>query len=107
MDRTIGGIDLAIIARDHLTDWEALRSCLELTRQQKENIRRSYPDDYEKQKLECLEIWKETTGNEATYGALIEAAQEAELRSLADKVRVMAKKQPSTPTPQSKGTCII
>ena len=89
--------DMSTIARKYLTDWESLRSYLGLSRVQKEDIRKSYPGDYPKQKHECLELWKETKGNEATYGAFIRAAEKAEDQQLADRVKaVIAAKTSST-----------
>ena len=52
-----------------------------------------YPRDYGKQKRECLEVWKEERGGrEATYRALISAAEEAKDQLLADKIRDMIEK---------------
>ena len=56
MDDEIGDEDLAVIAMDHLMDWEALRPFLGLSRVQKVEIAKSYPGDYGKQKRECLEL---------------------------------------------------
>ena len=87
LDEIIGDTDLAKIARDYMTDWDSLTPYLGLNRPQREEIRRSYPGDYGKQKRECLEVWKEVKGNEATYRALIKAAEEAKAQNLADNVR--------------------
>jgi hypothetical protein len=84
--------DLAVIARDHLTDWENLQPFLGLSRAQKKEIARSYPGDYGLQKQECLEVWKEKIGREATYRALISAAEEARDQQLADNIRDMLEK---------------
>ena len=81
--------DVATIARDHLIDWESLSPYLGFSRPQKEGIRKSYPGDYGKQKRECLEVWKEMKGKEATYGAFITAAEEAKNQQLADGVKAM------------------
>ena len=81
--------DLAVLARDHLTNWESLRPFLGLIRQQEAEIRNSYPKDYGRQKLECLEVWKEMKGDGATYDALIRAAEKAKDQLLADRVRTM------------------
>ena len=83
--------DLAVIARDYLTDWEDLHPFLGLTRAQKKEIINSYPRDYGKQKRECLEVWKEVKGDGATYRALISAAEKAKKKELADKIRDMLK----------------
>ena len=84
--------DMAVIARDHLVDWENLHSFLGLSRVQKREIANSYPTDYRKQKQKCLEIWREVNGAEATYAALISAAEEAKDKDLADSVRSLLKK---------------
>ena len=78
--------DLAVIARDHLTDWGSLAPFLGLTRPQEQQIARSYPGDYARQGQKCLQVWKEMKGAEATYQALISAAVEARDQLLADAV---------------------
>ena len=83
--------DLAVIARDYLTDWEDLHPFLGLSRAQKKEIIKSFQGDYGKQKRECLEVWKEVKGDGATYRALISAAEKAKNRELADNVRGMVK----------------
>ena len=96
LEEVVSDVDVTTIARDHLTDWESLKSYLGLSRQQQVNIRKTY-SDYGQQKRECLEVWKEMKGNEATYGALITAAEEAKDKKLADGVRAMlASTVPST-----------
>jgi hypothetical protein len=91
LNKTIESRELAIIARDRLTNWETLRPFLGLKRQQNKSITESHPKDYEKQKLECLEVWQEAVGDKATYGALIKAAEDARLHDLADGVRKLCK----------------
>ena len=87
MDRVISDRDLAVIARDHVTHWRSLAPFLGLSRAQKKEIDESFKWDYEAQKMECLEVWKEERGREATYQALISAAEEAENLQLAHTVR--------------------
>ena len=77
--------DLAVIARDHLTDWRSLAPFLGLNGAKEGEIARA--GDYGGQKRECLQIWKEMKGDEATYQAFIAAAVEAGNRQLADAVR--------------------
>ena len=89
LDDEIGDEDLAVIARDYLMDWETLRPFLGLSRVQKVEIAKSYPGEYGKQKRECLELWKEVQGEEATYRAFITAAERAKDKRLADCVRAM------------------
>ena len=78
---------LAIIARDHLTDWGSLAVFLGLTRARQQQIARSYSGDYGRQKRECLQVWRRMKGAEATYQALISAAVEARDQLLADAVK--------------------
>ena len=101
LDKEISDRDLAIIAQDHLTDWKALRPFLGLSHSQVTEILQSYPTDYQKQKHKCLIMWKETQGHEATYCALIRAAEDAQAQSLADGVRSV---QPPTHSPHSQGS---
>ena len=89
LEEVISDVDIANIARDILINWELLRPYLGLSRAQKEAIRKSYPGQYEEQKCESLEIWKEMQGDGATYGAFITAAEEAKDQQLADGVRAM------------------
>ena len=103
LDEKVSDRDLAIIARDHLADWKALRPFLGLSRPQEREIVQSYPTDYGKQKQECLEVWKEMKGKEATYRALIKAAEDAEAQNLADSVRAMDMKPETTPPPHMGG----
>ena len=79
--------DLVVIARDHLNDWGSLAPFLGLIRARRQQIARSYPGDYSRQGQECLQVWREMKGAEATYQAFISAAEEAENRQLADAVR--------------------
>ena len=102
LDEEISDRDLAIIARDHLIDWKALRPFLGLSRPQEREISKSCLRDYGKQKHECLEVWKEMKGREATYQALIKAAEDAKSQSLADSVRAMHMK-PETSPPHHMG----
>ena len=92
LDDEIGDVDLEVIARDHLAEWERLRPFLGLSSVQKVDITRSYPGEYGRQKRECLELWKEVQGEEATYRAFITAAERAKDKRLADSVRAMLNK---------------
>ena len=87
LNRIIIDRDLAVIARDHLTDWESLAPFLGLSRAQEQQVARSYPGDYGKQGQECLQIWRKIKGAEATYQVLITAAVEAKDQQLADAVK--------------------
>ena len=89
MDDVISRKALAVIARDHVKDWKILGPFLDLSLQQETEIVNSYPQNYRMQKWKCLEVWKEMKGEGATYRALITAAEEAEDRDLADRVRNM------------------
>ena len=78
---------IVVITRDHLTDWETLAVFLGLTEAKQQQIARSYLGDYGRQGRECLEVWREMKGAEATYQALITAAVEAKDQLLADTVK--------------------
>ena len=78
--------DVATIARDHLTDWESLRPYLGLSHTQEVDICRTYYE-YGRQKNKCLQEWKKKKANEATYSALITAAEKADNQLLAHGVR--------------------
>ena len=80
----ISDTHLAVIARDHLTQWKQLRPFLGLNMSQEEEISMSNQGDYGMQKLKCLHMWKTVKGGEATYQALISAAKEAKNQLLAD-----------------------
>ena len=105
LDEEVSDRDLAKIARDHVTDWKSLRPFLGLSRSNEKEIVQSYPTDYGKQKQECLEVWKEMKGKEATYSALIRAAKDAKSQSLADSVRAMLMKGKPIHSPDIEGKC--
>ena len=96
---------MAVIARDHLTDWKSLRPFLGLSRSKEREIVQSYPTDYGKQKLECLEVWKEMRGKEATYFELIRAAEDAKFQSLADSVKAVRMKGNPKHSSDVEGVC--
>ena len=48
-------------------------------------------------------MWKEMKGKEATYQALIKAAEDAKAQNLADSVRAMHMKLETTPPPHMGG----
>ena len=106
MGETIGDKDLAKIARDYVTDWEPLAPFLGLSCPQREEIRRSNPTKYGMQKQECLEVWREMKGNEATYLALIKASEEAKAQKMADSVKTLTMQPNITPS-LSQGIYII
>ena len=80
---------LAKIARE-LIKWEELTPSLGLTQQEEVNIRETYRD-YADQKREALYTWKRNKGNGATYGALIDAAEDISNAQLAAGVRELMK----------------
>ena len=88
LEEVVSDEGVAMIARDHLTDWESLRPFLGLSRQQEVEICNTH-GNYQKQKRECLEIWKQAKGNEATYSTFITTAEKAKNQQLADGVRAM------------------
>ena len=86
-DSPITDDHLALIARDYLNNWEALRPHLGLSYNQQTAISKSYPRDYARQRHECLEEWRRKKGDGATYQTLISAAEEATEQLLADQVK--------------------
>ena len=102
LDRKVDDVDLTLVSKNYLINWESLRPYLGLNILQEKYIHELFPRDYVKQKLVCLEMWRETKGSEATYGALIKAAKEAGSQSLVRSVQHMLKKQKIMPAPQSK-----
>ena len=95
LDDVISRRYLAAIAWNHITHWEPLGPFLDLTRQQKVEIAQKYRGNYGLQKRECLEVWKEVTGDGATYRALISAAEEAQDKQLADNIRNIIQQESS------------
>ena len=91
MDAVVSDSDVSLIARECLADWEALSSDLGLNHAQETAIRNSFHDRYELQRRECLHKWKEMKGDEATYGALITAAESARNKLLADAVKALVR----------------
>ena len=76
--------DAKVIARDHVVRWQLLSPHLGLSQQEEDEISKL---DLTKRKHKCLEVWKKMKGNEATYGALIIAAERAGFPQLATAVR--------------------
>ena len=87
LDRILSDNDIDEIASKYLTNWEKLRSRLGLTRADEECIRKSFKQDYERQGREFLYKWKELKGDSATYRSLINAAEKAQNKNLADNIR--------------------
>ena len=92
---------LATIAQEYLTDWKALRPHLGLNLAQEDDISKSSRDHGE-QKRNFLYKWSETKGSEATYGALVDAANKIRNRKLADSVKALLEERSSTPSMQGK-----
>ena len=95
--------DLAVIARDHLDNWESLRPFLGLSHAKEREICKSFQGDYAKQKHECLEAWKELNGRKATYSALIQAAEEGKAQNVADSVRSLLMNRQNIKLPHMEG----
>ena len=83
-------ISLEHLAREYLTQWEALSTSLGLTAVEEEDIRRTHRE-YADQKCAVLRRWKHNKGNGATYGAFIAAAEGISNMELADGVRDLMK----------------
>ena len=82
--------DVIVIAREHISDWEALATHLSFTNPQKTGIKKSHPE-VEEQARSLLQKWKTAKGNGATYQALITAAEAAGDKALADHIRSMCR----------------
>ena len=88
-----GNLDRKVTDRDidklagFVVSWEDMAGPLGLDRAKKREI--EHIKTYREQKKECVEEWREQGGEKATYRAFIEAAREAELNGLADKVMAM------------------
>ena len=88
LEQEISEEDIITIARC-IDDWEALALSLGFTDPEKNHIRDSFPSDVEKQARKCLQKWRTKKGREATYLALITAAERAKDKHLADCIRAM------------------
>ena len=87
LDSKVSSDDIQTIA-NIMPVWEKLRTPLGFDRAKEKAIRRTN-SDYEEQKQDLLESWKEMCGNAATYRAFIEAAEKAGNKLLADRVKEM------------------
>ena len=70
-----------------IVKWEKLRGYLGLDYAKQKEIENA--GDYGKQKMECVEEWRQKAGEKATYREFIKEAREAQLNDLADKVKTM------------------
>ena len=86
LQQVISEKDIIMIARK-ISDWEALAIYLGFSATEMNQIRSSFPADVQKQGRECLQKWKVGKGKEATYYALITAAETMKDKQLADSVR--------------------
>ena len=95
----VGGVNLTMvislehldkIAREYLTQWEALSPSLGLTVVEEEDIRRTHKE-YADQKCAVLRRWKHNKGKGATFGAFIAAVEGISNMELADSVRDLMK----------------
>ena len=92
LDSVVKENDVDVIATQHLTDWEGLRSYCNLNHAKEVEIGRT-SKEYGLQKRHFLQAWKEQEGDKATYRALITAAEKARKKKLADSVRAMLRKR--------------
>ena len=76
--------DVEMIAMNHQSDWESLSPLLELSDAQALTVSQL---PCEHQSRMCLVLWKAAKGNDATYGALITAAERAGDQQLVDEVK--------------------
>ena len=90
------------IAYKYLPDWQTLRSRLGFSYAQELNILRSFPNEYARQRRSFLYEWKEINGGNATYRVLIDAAEAARNKNLADNIKSLLRerlKVPPSPPP--------
>lgn len=85
----ISDLDIIVIARDHMTDWEVLATFLGFTNAQKIAIGGPSIGDVQKMRRKLLQDWKTKNGSNATYKALIEAAENVQDGTLATAVKSM------------------
>ena len=85
----ISDLDIIVIARDHMTDWEVLATFLGFTNAKKIAIGGPSIGDVQKMRRKLLQDWKTKKGSNATYEALIEAAEKAQDGTLATAVKSM------------------
>ena len=74
-----------------MVSWEDMAGPLGLDRPTKKEI--EHVKGYKVQKKECVEEWRQKAGDTATYREFIEAARDAELNDLADKVEAMLRER--------------
>ena len=98
LDEEISEIYIEEIAAKYISTWEGLTPHLGLYRVQEEAIRRSHPGDYVQQKRSLLYAWKLEKGCGATYRVLIDAAEKSRNQNLADNIRTLLLKAPSSLT---------
>ena len=99
LDGIVSDRHIYIIARKYLVDWETLRphlSCITedgITEAQEQNIANKHDKDEEWKRRQLLRLWKREAGNEATYRALITAAEESGDFNLANNIRKLLQRQ--------------
>ena len=93
LDKKVTNHDVDKLAT-FIVKWEKLRGYLGLDYAKQKEIENA--GDYGKQKMECVEEWRQKAGEKATYREFIKAAREAGLNDLADKVEAMLR-EPETP----------
>ena len=115
LDKKVTDGDVAQLAAFMVT-WEKMLGPLGMDRAKQKEI--EHVSGYGKQKVECVEEWRETVGEKSTYRAFIEAARRAKLNLLADKVVAMLQEreptaitvnlgEPERAPPRSTGNKII
>ena len=90
LDAEICDEHLEAISREYLTEWQKLRPHLGLSYAQEMDISKSAKDSYGDQKRAFLYAWKQEKGSEATYQALITAANKIGNIKLADNVKAIS-----------------
>ena len=90
LDMKVTNQDAAKLA-SFMVNWDQMRPYLGLNYAQQIEIENA--GNFAKQKMVCVEKWRQKAGDKATYRAFIEAAREAELIALAHEVEAMLRDQ--------------
>ena len=86
LDAKISDIDRAKIAK-RIVDWKELAPYLGLSAAEQKVVEKGGDSSWLQQTCEALRKWQQKNGDDATYGAFIEVATEADNKELADYVK--------------------
>ena len=102
MDKSITDVDIATLSKE-INTWETFRPYLGISKPEETAIKRNYKDDYELQKREMLQRWKQKNGSKATPRALLKACGEAEDITLKDAIGKLYAPQRQVQVPPAAG----